>query len=585
MFEVRQLKHHRRRVEKAIGQRQHHLRHVALRALISRQRRQTSAFAAELHQLKQGAVEDTDQHLTGLLALSGWHIDLQKSRYRWQSAQRLCSVGCIDFFCASKEPQGTSRRDSECLDQIGSTVFNGALGIALHRHITHGGIHQRLTHHQIPSHAVLIIHRDAQIAERLLRRFTHAQEMHTLSVHIDGQHVVVVLNGLPCGVSQLVGDAGAHVAQVFFGHRLVACTQTAFHGMTQIHCPHIGGRRFGVVGEVFDVDHTQCGELQIELLVTIAQWHRSAYRAFHLKRLDSCVKGHGLQLHFGATIIKARLVNRNPPMHRRVVHFHACGLLFASLEIVNHDLTGKQAGHTGVVVLDDEFLQLHRKRQLLQQHTTGLRQDGRAGHGALGDHEVASERRIGGAQTVLLGHIGDHAAPHKRRLAIEPCLCPHHQVTVEQAPNTHQHNRTVGREITHFVGCTGFGRQHPALALWRVARLQLDFPAPGQQCLSHAVSGGLRRFIQCGLGLVRKSLEALLTDVFFVGLEVGKNFGRVARNTEAGADHQKGQNQQKPPSAVHRSQLGALKHVGPKGAKLIDIVVGRLVLLDHRANH
>ena len=99
------------------------------------------------------------------------------------------------------------------------------------------------------------------------------------------------------------------------------------------------------------------------------------------------------------------------------------------------------------------------------------------------------------------------------------------------------------------------------------------------------MSRGLRRFVQTGLRFVWESFEALLTDVLFVSLEIRKNFGRVARNTQTGADDQKGQNEQKPPRAVDGKQIGVAKHVGPERAKLVDIIVGRLVLLDHGANH
>ncbi|MCY1535347.1 hypothetical protein D9M68_707480 [compost metagenome] len=80
---------------------------------------------------------------------------------------------------------------------------------------------------------------------------------------------------------------------------------------------------------------------------------------------------------------------------------------------------------------------------------------------------------------------------------------------------------------------------------------------------------------------MRKSLETLLADVFLVGLEVHQDLGRVARDAQAGADHQKREDQQKPPGAVDREQPGTAKHIGPERAELVDVVVQGFVLLDH----
>jgi hypothetical protein len=72
---------------------------------------------------------------------------------------------------------------------------------------------------------------------------------------------------------------------------------------------------------------------------------------------------------------------------------------------------------------------------------------------------------------------------------------------------------------------------------------------------------------------VVKGLQALLADVFLVGLQVGKDLGRVARNAQRRAGHQKGQDQQEPPGAVHRVELTA-KQLGPERPELVDVVDG-----------
>ena len=143
---------------------------------------------------------------------------------------------------------------------------------------------------------------------------------------------------------------------------------------------------------------------------------------------------------------------------------------------------------------------------------------------------------------------------------VEPHLQAHHQVAVQQSTQTHQHNGAVCRQITKFIGTPGACRDHPATVILFASalaecdgtstRLQLHFPPRLGQLATNAFSCGLRALRQFDFGFVAKGIQALLTDVFFNGLQVGRNFGRVAGNTQRGAGNQKRQNQQKPPSTV-----------------------------------
>jgi hypothetical protein len=78
--------------------------------------------------------------------------------------------------------------------------------------------------------------------------------------------------------------------------------------------------------------------------------------------------------------------------------------------------------------------------------------------------------------------------------------------------------------------------------------------------------------------------QALLADIFFVDLAYRQNFGRVARDAQRRADHQKGQDQQKPPGAVHRIELHGTKQLCPERPELVHVIDGRLMLLEHGAN-
>ena len=82
-----------------------------------------------------------------------------------------------------------------------------------------------------------------------------------------------------------------------------------------------------------------------------------------------------------------------------------------------------------------------------------------------------------------------------------------------------------------------------------------------------------------------KRLETLLPDIFFVGPYIHPYLGRVARHTQRGTQHQKSQNQHEPPRAVHVVQAQDRKHLGPKRAKLVDVVANGFILLEHGANH
>ncbi|MPM42507.1 hypothetical protein SDC9_89172 [bioreactor metagenome] len=79
--------------------------------------------------------------------------------------------------------------------------------------------------------------------------------------------------------------------------------------------------------------------------------------------------------------------------------------------------------------------------------------------------------------------------------------------------------------------------------------------------------------------------KAFLADVFLVVADVCQILGRMPRNAQRGADHQKRQDQQKPPGAVDRIQLERQKQLGPERPELVHVVRRRLVLLEHGADH
>ena len=183
-------------------------------------------------------------------------------------------------------------------------------------------------------------------------------------------------------------------------------------------------------------------------------------------------------------------------------------------------------------------------------------------------------------------HLGDQATAGVGCFAAKQHLRPHDQVTIEQPAQADQHDGAVCSDVADFVGGPGLGRHHPARtrALGRIPLLQFHLPAATGQRAANASRCGLGRFRQRTFGLVVKGPKALLADILFVDLQIHQNFGRVARDAQRRADHQKGQDQQEPPCAVNRIELDGCKEFCPERAELVHIIHRRFMLLEHRAN-
>ena len=200
-----------------------------------------------------------------------------------------------------------------------------------------------------------------------------------------------------------------------------------------------------------------------------------------------------------------------------MVHLHPGRYFFAGVQVVDDDVTGKQFGHAGGVVLHEKLFQLNRKRQFLQQDAVGLVQHSGAGARAFGDQQVGTKGGVVLRQAVLGRYIDHHAATAEGTFAVEQHLSSNHQVAIEQPTQTHQHDGAVRGDVAQLVGRSRLGRHHPAIGTWQFTMLQLNLPAPTHQHMANAPGRQLRRLIQAGLRAVPKGLQALGTYVFFVG--------------------------------------------------------------------
>ncbi|MDT4829379.1 hypothetical protein FQZ97_627970 [compost metagenome] len=572
-----------------VAQGQHGLRQVALRFLVVRQRGQAGAFAAQVEHFEQHVVEDAHQHRAGALALGLGHVGFHEFGDRLPAALRR-GVG-LGALGAREQRQRTGGRHAQLLGHFGALGVGRLGDVALDGALARGGVAQRGAHAHEAVHRALLVGRHAQVAERLLGLLSHAQQEHRLAVAgVDRHHVVLVLARLASRVAQLVADAGADVAQHLGLVGLVGGAQARLDAVAQVDLAHVGAAAHrAAVGEVLHVDHAQRGVLERELVLAVGDLGaRAADDALDLEGLGRGRHRHRLELHRGAAVVEARLVDLHALVAGRVVHLDARGHLLAALAVVQHHLAGEQLGHAGRVVVDDELLQLDGERQLLQQHAVGLVQDGHVAPPTLGHEDVAAEGRVGGRQAVLGRHVGDHAAAREHALAVEPGLGAHHEVAVEQAADAHQHDGAVGGDVAQLVGTAGARRDHPArcgLAVGAgVALLQLDLPAAAHEQLADAVGRHVGRFRQAVLGALAEGLQALGADVFLEGAQVDQDARRVARDAQRRADHQEQQDQQEPPGAVDRVEPRRAEQLGPEGPELVDVVVDRLMLLEHGAD-
>ena len=263
--------------------------------------------------------------------------------------------------------------------------------------LTQRGVVQRVAQAQPAVDAAGLVGGDAQVAKAVLRRLAHTDQEDAAAIQRHRGHVVLVFTRLAGAVAQAVGDGRADVVQQLVLGHLVARAQARGDGVHQIDLAHIGraGALTGIGGaQVLDIDDPQRGELQRHLLLALGalrdQFGLAADGAFDLESL-ALAQRQAAQLHPRAAVVKAALVQGHAVVEHRLVDLHAVLGGLAGAVVVDGDLAGKQFGHAGGVVLDDELLQLHVKGQVLQHHAVGHAEHGHTGARALGHEEVAAE--------------------------------------------------------------------------------------------------------------------------------------------------------------------------------------------------
>src|SRR3546814_11524308 len=94
-----------------------------------------------------------------------------------------------------------------------------------------------------------------------------------------------------------------------------------------------------------------------------------------------------------------------------------------------------------------------------------------------------------------------------------------------------------------------------------------------------------------GLRTRRLVLDAMMkgaktdgANVFSKGLCVAHHCWRIAYQTDRGRHDQESHDQQKPPTIVNMPDRELVEQGKPEGAELVDVVVGRLILLKRCAD-
>ena len=218
----------------------------------------------------------------------------------------------------------------------------------------------------------------------------------------------------------------------------------------------------------------------------------------------------------------------------------------------------------------------------MQQQAFAVVDDGEIARCALGDHHIAAKRGVIGRQAALRRHIGDLRVAQHRHFVVQPQHGAQRQFAIEEATRENDHHTNVGEDVAQAICAACFGGDE------RIAfgggRL-LEFPAARLEMALYASERACAIPCEAAFGFMVEGAQAILTRVLAKVAHFAQKFRRVAINAQAGAHHQKQQNGDKPPGVVDRVERQRVEHGVPKLAELIDVVIDRLVLLEHRADN
>ncbi|OIQ77396.1 hypothetical protein GALL_409080 [mine drainage metagenome] len=389
------------------------------------------------------------------------------------------------------------------------------------------------------------------------------------------------------GVADFVDDCGADVLQMPLARAGDRRTQVA------IETAQGGGLRLLESGgfrraEILHVEYAQFGELDLQALRAVAQLAVGADRAGQIECLvTGALHRPRLEEEFGTAICEAGLEDGHAIDGQRLVDADHRRKTLPCLGVGNHHVAGEQPRHAGGIEIDMEFLEVDIERQRLQQHAVAEAEYGHIRFAALGNLQIAAERRVVDRELVDLGNLRNQHVRLERLLAEHPHLRLDHHVAVEQRTQADEHERGMRQDVADAVDAAGLGCDHGGVgvALPRCgAFLHAKLVALAAQHAGEAIDHGGAAFDQADFRAFMEGAHALLAHAFLVGFQVGDDLGGIADQAQAGGHDQKGQDQQEPPRRIDVVELELAEHVGPERAELVDIVVVRLPLGEHGAD-
>ncbi|ABA49046.1 hypothetical protein BURPS1710b_3743 [Burkholderia pseudomallei 1710b] len=585
LLERIELQINRRAVQETVRQRVDRVLHEAHRILRLLDGRLARAFARDLPNLPHRTLEHPQQQGGGLLLLVLRHRAVDERRDRLEAADRIAVRATADAAVrAGEQGQDALRAVLEPVAQRGIARAERMPREAARRLDAHGRIFERRAQPHPFADAVAAVSRNPQIAERVVRARAHAREEHALAAHVDGQHVVVEFARLAVLAAHLVLNRRPDVVQFDGLRRLRAGAEPLVEEFLD-RAVRRDAARVGLavrVGDVLDVDRTEIGELDgLAVGARRRERHRIADRALERERRGARAR-HRIRGHFHqrAAVLETRLIDRHALVRERLVDLDARRNPLARLAIDDDDVAREELRHAGRVIVDDEFLELDRERQILDQRARRLIEDRRRYILALRHPRVAAKRRIRRGQPVLGSDLADRRARVDGALAEHPHLEFDRQVAVEQTAHADHDDREVRgdvAELRHRAALRGDER--------RAARFAHDMPIAR---LRDERGDGLRRARAIArdreLRLVMKRAQAAFADLVLPALRVGEHLRRVADHAQRDRHDEEDQDQHEPPRAVDRIEAQRAEDVGPERAELIDVVRVRIVLRENRAD-
>ncbi|KGQ02421.1 hypothetical protein BBAD15_g12371 [Beauveria bassiana D1-5] len=231
-------------------------------------------------------------------------------------------------------------------------------------------------------------------------------------------------------------------------------------------------------------------------------------------------------------------------------------------------------------MVESKLLPLQGERHRLHQRAVAHHHHRGAGLAIFRHQHAGAEARVVDRQAAALRHLGNQHVLDDRLLAAEHHLQAHRQLAVEQPADTDDDHGGVGEHVAQPVGAALLGRQQHAGAVLALAhRVAHALEQRGQ------ARRGLRHVgRRLGLDAMRKGPQAAAAHVLAERARVAQHLGRIADQTDRGRDDQERHDQQEPPAVVDVPDRELVEHLEPERAELVDVVVGRPVLLQHRSH-